>query len=832
MKIPTANVLVAFDKAVMERLFSAGATYKSLVASLADGEENALLFDNVANPNFISFEHTLGAGSSMKMKLSFIDPKKEFERRFFTANPSRLIEGFSYTPTGESKGFTTTKPDDVKQSQSEYEKEYISEFTEQLSKNIGERVIYVAYGLGNNLDLWSGPHRTILTNANVDVKGSRKISLDLVPTAQDIDMTQRKGAYNESANINLMGLTMRFAGESQEIKYKEVPGYDPTEYLQLGDGASDVRYERKKQSRALSQIGYEDLSKKIEKYDFHCIVVDALRSYIQKATNNPNVIVLLPNLNIVCRQAINDEARKYKILTGQEIVTFAPPGGRLSRIKDLFNATQTNLGREKNFVDSTLKAFGIRVHTEKKDIPLNREVIPSSEISKFSENERANDPEQAVDKFIDSRVFTGVIDKTDKKIPDHMKVINSVLDRIKKMCKGSYVFSRVSAFTETDINILKIWKEYSDKEFSYTFAGYDTFHPDREAIIVGDSAMIKDYLYANIDVKAVDRNAKSLRTKSKQFEKGSDEYNNLRFSADMQHPLHPLDLPILTAINYSKRVKEITQPNIDADAGFGDISYIPDEFSYRDSELSPDAANLVKEKNIPVFRYNTQNPNVLDMKFKFGAVYFAALKTGYQKEISKLASAVANGSLPTGIGTFPITTRERAIEYLRMKQYSSGMGDDEQKEILKDLAAKLSPTLVEDLKESSPDRAADALAAVIKTAELDNKKGLILFDQHLPGNPNDIIADLSERMFRDGLQMSITTLPTFHLSKIASINTACIVFAQDQPITQTQIPRTDLLNKFFSGLYKIIGFKHVIDSKSATSEFRLVKNAPKYKEES
>lgn len=831
MNIPTANVLVAFDKGVMDRLFSAGATYKSLVASLAAGEEDALLFDNTANPNFISFEHTLGAGNSMKMKLSFIDPKKEFERRFFTTNPSRLIEGFSYKPIGESKGFTTAKPDDVKQSQSEYEKEYVSEFTQQLSKNLGERVIYVAYGLGNNLDLWSGPHRTILTNANVDVKGSRKISLDLVPTAQDIDMTQRRGAYNEPANINLMGLSMRFAGESQEIKYKEVPGYDPTDYLQLSDRSS-VRYERKRQSKALTQIGYEDLSKKIEKYDFHTIVVDALRSYIQKATNNPNVIVLLPNLNIVCRQAINDEARKYKILTGQEVVTFAPPGGRLSRIKDLFNATQTNLGREKNFVDSTLRAFGLRVHTEKKDTPLNREVIPSSEISKFSVNEYANDPEQAVNKFIDDRVFTAVIDKTKDMIPDHILVIKSILNRIQKMCKGSYVFSRVSAFTETDVNILKIWKEYSDKEFSYTFAGYDVFHPDREAIIVGDSAMIKDYLYANIDVKAVDKQAKSLRTKSKQFEKGSDEYNNLRFSANMQHPLHPLDLPILTALNYNKRIKEIAQPDINTDSAFGDLSYIPDEFSYKDSELSPDAAKLIKEKNIPVFRYNTQNPNVLDMKFKFGGVYFAALKTGYQKEISKLASAVANGSLPTGIGTFPITTRERAIEYLRMKQYSSGMGDDEQKEILKDLAGRLSPTLVEDLKESSPDRAADALAAVIKTAELDNKRGLILFDQHLPGNPNDTLADLSERMFRDGLQMSITTLPTFHLSRVASINTSCIVFAQDQPITQTQSPSTDLLNKFFSGLYKIIGFKHVIDSKSATSEFRLVKNAPKYKEES
>ena len=84
MKIPTANIVVAFNKETMERLFSSGATYKSLVAELSDGNEDALLFNNVANPNFISFEHSLGLGGGMKMVLTFIDPKGEFESRFVT----------------------------------------------------------------------------------------------------------------------------------------------------------------------------------------------------------------------------------------------------------------------------------------------------------------------------------------------------------------------------------------------------------------------------------------------------------------------------------------------------------------------------------------------------------------------------------------------------------------------------------------------------------------------------------------------------------------------------------------------------------------------------
>jgi len=110
-------------------------------------------------------------------------------------------------------------------------------------------------------------------------------------------------------------------------------------------------------------------------------------------------------------------------------------------------------------------------------------------------------------------------------------------------------------------------------------------------------------------------------------------------------------------------------------------------------------------------------------------------------------------------------------------------------------------------------------------------KGLILVDQELPGNPNSILADLSEDVYRKALQMSITTLPTFHISRPASISSPCIVFAQDQPITQSVRLERNLMNKFFSGLYKIMGFKHTITTSAASSEFKLVKNAPDFKVE-
>ena len=319
MKIPTANIVVAFNRETMDRLFSSGATYKSLVAQLADGEDDALLFNNVGNPNFESFEHTLGLGGGMQMTLSFIDPKDEFERRFFSDNPVKLLQGFSDPQAEKTTAFITDKPDDVKQSQEEYSKEYVAQYKQELQQSIGTRELFVAYGTGNNLDLWSGPHRTILTNANIEVQGTKKITITLTPTSNAFDIGTRRGAYNERISLNLQGLKVRCEGTSQEIKFVEDRAYDAREYLSNISTESNLFSLDIDQFNALSDLGYSPLLDKLLKFDFHTMVVDALRSYIQKATSNKNVIVLLPNLNITCRQAINDEARKFNIIDTSSI---------------------------------------------------------------------------------------------------------------------------------------------------------------------------------------------------------------------------------------------------------------------------------------------------------------------------------------------------------------------------------------------------------------------------------------------------------------------------------------------------------------------------------
>jgi len=873
MNIPTANIVVAFDKKVMERLFSAGATYTSLVSKLSEGIDDALLFNNSGNSNFISLEHTQNLGSGFKIKLSFIDPKNEFERRFFTDNAAEIIERYSSPTSEKTKGFVTDNKNDMKQSQRAYENKFISQFKQELQLAVGDREIYVAYGTGNNLDLWSGPHRTVLTAADISVDGSRKITLTLTPTPNALKMNQRRGAYNERVNLNLVGLQMRYAGGSQEIDFLSDKAYDPVKYLidagvspqsgALSDGKGLASEDR----GVLAEIGLEQAADKIEKFDFHCIVVDAIRSYVQKATSNKNVIVLLPNLNVTCAKAINETAKTYKVvkpasqaLGNIPVATGVSKGYKLSVVTDLFDKTGTDRGNEEMFVRSTLQSFGLRLHSgNKEDAQKSDKDALTAGLIPHAASERFPTAKDAIDDYYEKRFFTAVIDKSDREIPDHMRVLEVIFDRIKERSHEAYKMSSLAVIEETDIKVLEEWGVTSFILDSYTFGGYDKFEGD-SAIIVGDLALIQDYLYAGIDLEKKEKDIASLKRSAnyasirskvadiaeevlkpsivESIEKGYEEQGKEFVSSEaytaaaaVQIPLHPLDKVTLTNKTYNKRMKKLLNPVLKGSGSFGDISYFPDDFAYKDSEFSDVEKKYIEENGIPIFRYNTQNPNTLSLNFKFAPIYFAQLKAGFQKEIQRLASAVGEGILPTGIGSFPIRDRGAAIAYARMKDRSQGIGDKDKQKIIDELALSISPELAASLKLNSSEAAADFVASYVEKLTEDDLHGIVKIDQELPGSPQTILADFAEDMYRKAFQMNITTLPTFHISKSASLGSPCMFFGQDQPITQSVRPNSQALNKFFSGLYKILGYRHTITTGEALSEFKLVKNSPKFEVE-
>ena len=908
MNIPTANIVIGFNKEVMERLFTAGSTYTNLIQGLTvDGTEDVLLFDSQANPNFISFEHSLGMGGGMKMKLVLIDPKGEFERRFISGNIIKNIAGFEYNddqnPNDAKDPFENKVNRDMKRSSSLYDDQYFAELKQELTKAQGSKELYVAYGSGNNLDLWSGPHRTILTGADLTLKGSRKITLQLTPTATALQLGNRRGAYNEVVNLDLAGLTMRFSGISKPIKFNELakPGsevpYDPAQYYSvLGDDSiRDIDSASVEVRNKLHKSENELLANELMDFDFHSMVVDALRSYVQKATNNPNVVVLLPNINVVCRKLINETMKNTKAVTeaATQVALQVGFGGFVkSSQKFKFPKDWTSIGYKEQFVSEFLTSLGLELHSVFRDYingtTTERGAIPYASIARLKNYEETVDAKTRAKEYYEKRDFYAIIEKADNKgIPDHMDTVRSVINKILKNSKEDYPL-RFVCVNETDTKLLNYWSTNNkgvNLPKSPTFGGYSTFNTNKEAVIIGDQTLIRDYLYAKANLAAKEESvsfyeqqavlakedqqkfleqAKQSTSNAAAFdpnisyidppsaysfeqaafedlseqaaletakaEAKKQEYNNNLLASVTTIPLHPLDAVVLTNTDYQKGVRDIVSPVLKGVGAFGDISFVPDEFAFEGEAIAPDLETFARDKGINVFRYNTANPNILDLKFKFGAVYLAALKMGFQKRVTRRTSSVAEGVLPIGIGSLPIRTVGAAVAYLRQKDLSEGLGNSDRKKDLKDLAGRISLEVLEELDVDNHQEAADAVALLLDNSTKEENKGVIEIDQLLDGNPQTILTDLMQDMYRKALSMSITTLPSFHISNTWDLNSACLVFAQDAPIQQSTKPERTLMNSFFSGLYKIVGFKHKISTSKSESEFSLVKNLPKYKD--
>lgn len=102
-----------------------------------------------------------------------------------------------------------------------------------------------------------------------------------------------------------------------------------------------------------------------------------------------------------------------------------------------------------------------------------------------------------------------------------------------------------------------------------------------------------------------------------------------------------------------------------------------------------------------------------------------------------------------------------------------------------------------------------------------------------PDNVN-IQQELFDLAYKTSINLNIKALPFFHISHTFSINKPALVLSKKLTtigLNQTS-PTTGNSNiyDYFSGLYRIFGFRHVISTNECYSEFNLVKNIPTQQE--
>jgi hypothetical protein len=828
MTLPAANVVVSFDKEAINTLFARGASFKSLVDGISNNKD-VLLFNHKGNPNFIELKHRFGGkGIGNTIELSLIDPTGEFEKRFITDNAARNTAGYFESATSdraENPLVGLPKDSGIEGEQLRTQEQRIRNirtqddlalaFQQLYRKYKGTKHLYVAYGVGDNLDLWSGPHDMTLIGANLAVEGARRITLKLAATPLSLESYGRRGLFNEPVNIDLEGLSMEVEARSDLFHFDSfgaspVYGEETKRELLRTVYAGLLETEEQLFAGLLSQEKLTNAEFLSKFFDIHQVVTDTIRRFIQQATGNPNVIVLLPNLNLVCRDAIEevveDTALRYQNL--RDRVNSIVVKEDLAYYGDTFFVSKLY-----NSVRNTCSLFGLGVGSEEKDSVKRKSTYqppPIQILVEQDERARITKHSQVLKNWILERSFFSTLTaRSNNGIPRYEEVLDSVMENIQK-CSFNRYSPKANFFYESDVNLINLWSNKDYKAFPLFGGAGNTIDPNQSVIVYGDVQLIRSYLYGAADMTA--------------FELDREARDQDRSPLDLV-PLHPYDKAVLFNQTYNKDIRELTFPPINRFGAFGDVSYIPDEFSIGGEVFSEEAKQLVKEQAIPVFRYNTTNPNVFEMKFNWAPIYFAQLNAGVVKEADRRAATTLAGVLDDRYSSFEFKDGQAVLAYIRVRDKVLGRDDESAQQIKKELAHRFLrqfDTLMTGEAQALAEQAYEAYLAVLN----DPNKPIIKIDQLLPGDPLVVMSNFTQQMYRNSMRMSIDTLPMFHLSKhTGTLASPCLVFAQDQPILQTKQRDQTLLNQFYSGEYLILGFTHTINDNGASSSFDLMKRS-------
>lgn len=762
MKVPVPTVIISTSKESIEKFFTEGVTYKTLVAELAK-DPNVILFNNYSKAQLIEFKHSIRGENGTRFRLSFVDPTGEFEAKFITTNMAEYAFA-GLKQEAANPLFQTLKKDQEERVIAE--KALVDSYSKLFTEDISKRV-YVLYGIGSDLDNWSGPHTTTLIGADLGTQGSRKITIDLSP---DIGLSygSRRGMFNEYINLN--------AGFAVELEAKSFP----FDFNKLSIYREDYLNEVKRSpivnnSKELTKDNFlGNPFRDFEEFDVHLLLTDLIKSYIKKATNgNSNVIVLLPDINVTAFNAIEEyvKAETPKVRTQQ-------PGTTLILELDFVARTQ-----------AVLKLLGLEWVGEPNQETINNS-FSNYYLNSIQQQDYAESYLERSSKWNNDRAFYAVKTvRSNNGLPYLQEGLNEITKTIKEITVGSSG-SQIMTIYESSIALSKVWADPTYQPLQL----FKDFDENKPTIIYGDIHLINDYLYAN------------------------------RYQTDTFQYLYPQDKVILLNNSYYSKVKSIINPKKIRVTPYGSISNIPDELAFSDSEAIKLQKAIIEEESLPIFRYNTSNPNVIDLAGKFNASYLDSLSYAVGKETNRKASLGLAGVIPTKYSNFNFSDVEAIITFIRLREKQIGFGGDNKSAIIREVANKLKndSNLSPLLPGSTPQEKAEfCFSFYLKL--LSEDRPLIKIDQLMPGDPINVLYDFVERAFQTAINVQIKTLPFFHISRVNNIGKGCILYAQLPQITRMVKPKTNLVDTFLSGFYGIFGITNTITPTEVYSEFTLAK---------
>ena len=525
--------------------------------------------------------------------------------------------------------------------------------------------------------------------------------------------------------------------------------------------------------------------------DLHAIVVDTIRDYLRKATNGANVIVVLPDLNKLCEGYLAGVKRDYEYSAQPDpVVTLQISLNNLLSQINMGMDISKDLGRD---IDT-------RSAAHEDSVKFGSNIVRRAENywGKYRWRAKLNSQKQEG------------IPELKEPIDDVIKGINSISNNSRKILPF--------LFSEADTTILDYWAKLPA---NFTVNGYlpDTWRPERPTVIFGDVTMITNLLYAQQTIKNND-------------------------------PIHWHEKESLGS-TYQREVKELFDIE-NKITPFGKTSSLPDQFGYTDELFTADEVKTIEERKIPVFRYNTENPNILDLTYNDEGLYYSLLKNFFGLNVDRIASAAADGGVPLRTSNLPIVSQEAldvAIISSKMAMFGPILSNEEivdevMNKVSPELAAELFPVkqetkfktnginsgdlrrLFRDLETSNTSRReqlTNYVAEIEKSMQGDKDALTTRLSQNRQTDPKTIIQSSVDYIAQAAKTINIKTLPFFNIAtRGLALQNPCIVFYQDAPVLAQQRQQRTGFNNFLTGVYALQGFRHKI-GKKVESEFLLAK---------
>lgn len=499
--------------------------------------------------------------------------------------------------------------------------------------------------------------------------------------------------------------------------------------------------------------------------DYHQLICDVLRDFVRNATNGCNVIIALPDLNTLL-------------------------GPTIKKLNLPYTKRPLSPGAPEIAVNKILTELKMEVVGKQTPRYQTLEAIPD-QIRGLCDQVRyaSNLIERNLGRLSERDFYASLSTKIGKGVPEIKEVLKEVFNNINKL-SSSYKLN-FSLLVESDQNIIDYWA--GTEGGAWTLNGYEPFDPESPTIILGDRNIISEVLFGQ---------------------------------SNSQIPIHYLDKDLLLNETYKESISTVAKKkDLPSSYVLGNLYQVPDEFAYTDQDLIQSARKAQKEFEVPVFRYNTSNPNVANVKDTFEpGVYFSFLVGSFHKLRGELTKSVGEGGVPVQVADFPITTSGALFDSLLLSKYYNNGCVSNREDVLEEIANNVSTEVEFELyKKGAKKSMLDYIVAASNEQDRQLYGLTHLIPSYFDQAPVQLMTQFMQKLVTSARTVVIDTLPFFNISNTSYISSPCMLFAQDAPVMGLpKVTRTGF-NTYLTGAYKIMGYVHTIRGGTVSSKFTLAK---------